>query len=134
MSRSSDLSARMMIKVSLKDKSKAEFELVMIDTKQLLTKSDNYYYFSHKNEFMIHFTIFGFSICKYNYILNIPINFIRRKEQICKLEFKDNDERYTFIKGIKNLLIDWSNSSEWDNGNHDEINKISFNDVIWIMF
>lgn len=132
MSRSNDLSPRMMMKVDLIGKNKAEFELIMMDTKQLLTDSESYYYFAKKNEFMVHFTIFNFSVCKNNYMLSIPTNFVRGKDQISEIEFKDNDERYTFIKGLKNLLMEWSNSSEWENG--DEINKIAFNSIVWIMF
>jgi hypothetical protein len=132
MSRSNDLSPRMMLKVDLKKRNKVQFELIMIDTKQLLLNSESYYYFCIKNDFMVHFTIFDFSVCKNNNMLNIPSNFIRDKDQVCELEFKDNDERYVFIKGIKDMLMEWTNSSDWDNTN--EMNKISYNNEIWILF
>lgn len=133
MSRTSDLSPRMMLKVDLIGRNKAEFELIMMDTKQLLTDSDNYYYFSKKTDFMIHFsTVFDFNINTYNHMVNIPRKFIRGNNQISKIEFKNNDERYFFVRGLKDLLMEWSNSNEWDNGN--EINKISFNSIVWILF
>lgn len=133
MSRSSDLSPRMMMKVDLIGRKEAEFELIMIDTRQLLTESDNYYYFCKKNNFMVHFsTVFDFEINKHNQMINIPRKFVRGDNHISRIKFKNNDERYVFIRGIKDLLMEWTNSCDWENGN--EMNKISYNSIVWILF
>jgi len=67
-------------------------------------------------------------------ILTLPTNFPATNLQSDRLMFVSDDERYKYLKTMKNCLLEWSKSEHWKGYNDSDNAKISFTNKVWIIF
>lgn len=132
-----DISPKLMLKVDLLDDYKVNFELILMDKSRLDFDSEWVNAFSSftssDSKFLIYFSeVFEFNINPTSNIICLPKKFINNQRQGNIITFKNEKERYDYLKGIKNTFLEWSNSIIWGSNKYKP--RISYNGKIWILF
>jgi hypothetical protein len=119
---------KLMLKVELINQTDVRFTLILLSHLYKDKISGSKFLFTDNGWTIYHGK--NFSVSKKS-VLSLPENCLR---QTTKVHFKDNEERYDFMKNMANALEYWSGSHFFKSLNETDHVKINFHKSIWIIF
>lgn len=119
---------KLMLKVELLNRTDVKFTLLQLSTMYTNNIKGSKFLFTDNGWTIYHGK--NFSVSK-KMVLSLPESCLRQES---KITFKDNDERYEYMKGMARALEYWSGSHLFNKINETNNVKLNFHKTIWVIF